>query len=78
VILLIGKRREEEKKKRLAGRRKKMKLSSYVGVLSGARKTTAAGVHALNGITLLGLGKGSSLVAAVNSGGGGLGRRERC
>ena len=38
----------------------------------GARETTAGGVHALDAVTLLDLGHGGSLVAAVDTGGCGL------
>ena len=38
----------------------------------GARETTTGGVHALDAVTLLDLGHGGSLVAAVDTGGGGL------
>lgn len=38
----------------------------------GAREATAGGVHALDAVTLLDLGHGGSLVAAVDTGGCGL------
>ena len=38
----------------------------------GARETTAGGVQALDAVTLLDLGHGGSLVAAVDTGGCGL------
>jgi hypothetical protein len=38
----------------------------------GTRETTAGGVHALDAVTLLDLGHGGSLVAAVDAGGCGL------